>query len=197
VIWVQFLAPDLTALPILDCYVRWRVGERRIGVGDGSKIQIRPILIREQALVRPRGPTKGLLIELETRILLVKGRLRQNQPSAELTRLNVSLSTRRGSTPGPRDWVDSVKNSDVRMPKFSTGCCPSAPGDQSEMSQSTVDVPMTDRKGCTCNRPLLLTQGVGSPEGGVGKSARKSNGVAIWFATRTSNRKRWKSNLFR
>ena len=51
VIWVQFLAPDLTALPILDFYVRWRLGERRIGVGDGSKIQIRLILIREQALV--------------------------------------------------------------------------------------------------------------------------------------------------
>ena len=60
-------------------------------MGDGLKIQIRLILIREQALVGLRGPTKGLLIELETRILLVKGRLRQNQPSAELTRLNVSL----------------------------------------------------------------------------------------------------------
>ena len=49
------------------------MGGRRIGVDDGSKI-----LIREQALVGPRGPTKGLPIELEARILLVKGRLRQN-----------------------------------------------------------------------------------------------------------------------
>jgi hypothetical protein len=48
---------------------------RGIGVGDSSKIQIRLILIRERALVRPRGPTKGLPIELETRIQLVKGRL--------------------------------------------------------------------------------------------------------------------------
>jgi hypothetical protein len=148
VIWVQFLAPDLTALPILDCYVRWRVGERRIGVGDGSKIQIRPILIREQALVRPRGPTKGLPIELETRILLVKGRLRQNQPSAELTRLNVSLSTRRGSTPGPRDWVDSVKKSNVRMPKFSTGCCltpPMRPTQPIGARRSVGNVPVDGR----------------------------------------------------
>jgi hypothetical protein len=96
VIWVQFLAPDLTALPILDCYVRCRLGERRIGVGDSSKIQIRLILIRERPQVRPRRPTKGLLIELETRIQLVKGRFRQNQLSRELTRLNVSLSVRRG-----------------------------------------------------------------------------------------------------
>jgi hypothetical protein len=64
-------------------------------VGDGSKIQIRLILILEQALVGLRGPTKGLPIELET-LLLVKGRLRQNQPSAELTRLNVSVSVKRG-----------------------------------------------------------------------------------------------------
>jgi hypothetical protein len=47
-------------------------------------------------LVGLRGPTKRLPIELETRILLIKGRLRQNQPSAKLTRLNVSLSVRRG-----------------------------------------------------------------------------------------------------
>jgi hypothetical protein len=46
--------------------------------------------------------------------------------------------------------------------------------DQSEMSQSIIDVPMVDRKGCTRNLPPpLLAQGVGSPEGGVGKSARK------------------------
>jgi hypothetical protein len=45
--------------------------------------------------------------------------------------------------------------------------------DQSEMSQSIIDVPMIDRKGCTRNWPPLLAQGVDSPEGGVGKSARK------------------------
>jgi hypothetical protein len=62
VIWVQFLAPDLTSFPNLDRYVRWRLGERRIGMSDGLKIQIRPIRpirIREQALVRPRGLTRA------------------------------------------------------------------------------------------------------------------------------------------
>jgi hypothetical protein len=101
VIWVQFFAPDLAALPILDCYIRWRLGERRIGVVDGLNIQLRPILTREQPLVRPRVPTKCLPIELDTRILLVRVRLRQNQPSAELTRLHVSLSARRGLHSAP------------------------------------------------------------------------------------------------
>jgi hypothetical protein len=142
VIWVQFLASDLAALPILDYYIRWRLWERRIGVVDGLKIQIRPILTREQALVRPRGPTKCLLIELNTRILLVRIRLRQNQSSAELTRLHVSLSAKRGLHPAPvtrvalrrfshwntvGDRVDSVRESDICMPEFLTGCCLTPP----------------------------------------------------------------------
>jgi len=45
-------------------------------MGDGLKIQIRLILIREQVLIGLRGLIKSLLIELETRILLIKGRLR-------------------------------------------------------------------------------------------------------------------------
>ena len=83
-------------------------------MGDGLKIQIRLILIREQALVGPRGPTKGLPIELETRILLAKDRLRQNQPSAELTRLNVSQSVRRGP--------HRVPVTRVALRHFSPGC---------------------------------------------------------------------------
>jgi hypothetical protein len=36
-IWMPFLVPDLASLLNLDRCVRWRPGERRISIGDGSK----------------------------------------------------------------------------------------------------------------------------------------------------------------
>jgi hypothetical protein len=113
-------------------------------------------------------PNQGLQIELETRILLVKGRHQAEsaEPRVDATKRQpkvlgeVHTGPRHASGIGGFFSLEQCRRlsrlcekSNVRMPEFSTSCSLTPPmrptqpigaGDQSEMSQSMVDAPMID-----------------------------------------------------